>query len=175
MSAPVMADVPIAVDWRSHPFILPPLDQRRCECCWALATAASIEGLYGIRTGLSLQLSAQLLVDCDDTNRGCRGGSPRKAFKWIIKNGGISKEEDYPFTAQQGECNESKKKNHAVSISGYTAVGKTEADLMKAVAAQPVVAGLALEKDNAYMKYKGGIFEGPCGPYLHAVTVIGIG
>jgi C1A family cysteine protease len=140
-----------------------------------MATTAAIESLYRIKTGRSIRLSTQLLVDCDKTNRGCEGGSARKAFRWIVGNGGITSQSEYPFVAQRGTCNQAKKSKHDVKITGFAAVRKTEGDLMRAVVQQPVVAGLFLAKIEEFKNYSGGIFEGPCGDYKHGVTVVGYG
>jgi hypothetical protein len=46
-------------------------------------------------------------VDCDvhDEDHGCNGGEMMDdAFKFIIKNGGLTTESDYPYTAQDAQC-----------------------------------------------------------------------
>lgn len=44
-------------------------------------------------------------MDCDTTdNQGCNGGLMDSAFEFIINNGGIDTEEDYPYHAADGRC-----------------------------------------------------------------------
>ena len=43
-------------------------------------------------------------MDCDHRSHGCGGGLAKQAFEWVIQNGGISKEDDYPYEAQNGYC-----------------------------------------------------------------------
>lgn len=64
-------------------------------------------------------LSEQMLMDCDTTDDGCDGGLMDNAFKWIIKNGGLTDEASYPYKEVQGKC-ESKGKPIAMKISKYT-------------------------------------------------------
>lgn len=73
--------------------------------CWAFSTIVAVEGINKIETGSLISLSEQELVDCDTSvNEGCNGGLMDYAFDFIIKNGGIDTEEDYPYTGRDGKC-----------------------------------------------------------------------
>ena len=67
-----------------------------------------MEGINAIVTGDLISLSEQELVDCDTTNYGCEGGYMDYAFEWVISNGGIDSESDYPYTGTDGTCNTTK-------------------------------------------------------------------
>lgn len=74
-----------------------------------------MEGINQIKTGSLVSLSEQELVDCDRSyNSGCGGGLMDYAFKFVIKNGGIDTEEDYPFRGVDGTCNKNKVTHEAV-------------------------------------------------------------
>lgn len=77
--------------------------------CWAFSAIASVEAVNSIVTGDVISLSEQELVDCDTSyNDGCNGGLMDYAFDFIIKNGGIDTEEDYPYTGRDGRCDQSR-------------------------------------------------------------------
>lgn len=44
-----------------------------------------------------IKFSEEQLVDCDELDSGCSGGEMGQAFDWIKQNGGVCKEDDYPY------------------------------------------------------------------------------
>ncbi|GJM89018.1 hypothetical protein PR202_ga05613 [Eleusine coracana subsp. coracana] len=169
--------LPDAVDWRQKDAVTKVKDQGSCGACWSFSATGAIEGINKIKTGSLISLSEQELIDCDRSyNQGCSGGLMDYAFKFVIKNGGIDTEEDYPFRQTDGTCNKNKLKRHVVTIDGYTDVpSNNEELLLKAVAQQPVSVGIC-GSARAFQLYSQGIFDGPCPTSLdHAVLIVGYG
>ncbi|XP_074582651.1 oryzain alpha chain-like [Curcuma longa] len=168
-------DLPDSIDWREKGAVVAVKDQDPCGDCWAFSTVAAVEGINQIATGNLISLSEQELLDCDTGNDGCDGGRMDVAFEFIINNGGINSEENYPYTAKQGTCDTNKENAHVVSIDSYEDVpSNDEKSLQKAVANQPVSVGI--EAGDNFKLYDSGIYTGDCGTDLdHAVTIVGYG
>ncbi|GLT59279.1 hypothetical protein SLA2020_321080 [Shorea laevis] len=169
--------LPDSVDWRKKGAVVEVKDQGSCGSCWAFSTIAAVEGINKIVTGDLISLSEQELVDCDTTyNEGCNGGLMDYGFEFIINNGGIDTEEDYPYVAADGRCDQYRKNAKVVTIDDYEDVPENnEQALQKAVANQPV--SVAIEGGGrAFQFYESGIFTGRCGTALdHGVTAVGYG
>ncbi|CAD6204103.1 unnamed protein product [Miscanthus lutarioriparius] len=175
-SSPAAAvDAPTSVDWRSKGAVTPIKNQGpSCSSCWAFVTAATIEGITQIKTGKLLSLSEQELIDCDPYDGGCNLGYFVNGYKWVIQNGGLTSEANYPYQARRYQCNRSKAANHAARISNYVQVPQGESQLQQAVAQQPVAA--AIEMGGSLQFYSGGVWSGQCGTRMnHAITVVGYG
>ncbi|XP_044511549.1 cysteine proteinase RD21A-like [Mangifera indica] len=170
-------ELPDFVDWRKEGAVVDVKDQGSCGSCWAFSTIAAVEGINKIVTGDLISLSEQELVDCDTSyNEGCNGGLMDYAFEFIINNGGIDTEEDYPYTAVDGRCDTYRKNAKVVTIDNYEDVPENnERALQKAVANQPV--SVAIEGGGrAFQFYESGVFSGRCGTALdHGVTAVGYG
>lgn len=170
--------LPQSVDFRSQGAVTRVKNQGACGSCWAFATTGAVEGINALVTNELVALSEQELVDCDtEKDQGCNGGLMDYAFEFIIKNGGLDTEEDYPYTAQDGVCDEKKRNRRVVTISSYENVPENdEVALKKAAAHQPVA--VAIEADaKSFQLYGGGVYDDlSCGTALnHGVLVVGYG
>ena len=97
-------------------------------------------------------------------------------FEFIIKNGGITSEANYPYKAVEGTCDTNKEASPAAQIKGYEKVpADSEEALQNAVANQPVSVSIDAE-GSAFQFYSSGVFTGDCGTQLdHGVTAVGYG
>ncbi|KAK2391741.1 Granulin repeat cysteine protease family protein [Trifolium repens] len=178
--APTVADnLPKSIDWRNEGAIVQVKHQQKCGSCWAFSAVAAVEGINKIVTGELVSLSEQELVDCDllTINAGCDGGNMEYAFEFIINNGGIDTDDDYPYLGVEDICDESKKNARVVTIDDYELVpAKDDLALKKAVANQPI--SVSVEAGGIeFQLYESGIFTAlSCGLDIdHGVTAVGYG
>lgn len=97
------------------------------------------------------------------------------AFEWVIKNGGIDTEADYPYEPRDGTCDTRKEKIFAASFTDYKDVPPNDVQQMLAAVSQRPVA-IAIEADKeAFQLYNGGVLDkASCGTSLdHGVLVVG--
>jgi len=169
---------PASVDWTTKGVVTPVKNQGDCGSCWAFSTTGSTECEWAIKTGTLNSLSEQQLVDCSyaEGNLGCDGGDMDAAFKYIIKEGGLCSETEYPYTGKDGICKATSCGTKYNAITSYTDVTKDdETDLETAVVSGCV--SVAIEADQAaFQYYSSGVLTGLCGTSLdHGVLVVGYG
>ncbi|CAN6206861.1 unnamed protein product [Urochloa humidicola] len=169
-------DLPDAVDWRQLGAVTEVKDQQQCGGCWAFSAVAAMEGINEIVTGSLVSLSEQEVIDCDSQDNGCNGGYMQNAFQFVINNGGIDTEADYPFIGTDATCDANRENEKVASIDNFAEVAaNNETALQEAVASQPV--SVAIDAGGrVFQHYHSGIFDGPCGTKLdHGVTAVGYG
>ena len=167
-----------SVDWRERNAVTEVKNQGECGSCWSFSSTGSIEGINAINFRRLHNASEQQLMDCstEEGNKGCEGGLMDNAFKYAIKNSGLCSEEDYPYQAEQGQCQENQC-NNVVNISDYSDVEQNnEHILMRAVSQQPI--SVAIQANlSSFRFYKSGVYQDPqCGDQLdHGVLIVGYG
>lgn len=180
LGACTTTDLATAYDWRDKGMVAGIKNQGGCGCCWAFSAVGAIESANAIATGTLVKLSEQELVSCDTLDSGCSGGWMDRAFSWVMMNGGIDSEDDYPYTSSSGSaptCISSKLRKDIVSIKDFVDVDQyDESALLCAVAIQPV--SIALNGDAFdFQLYSGGVYDGVCSSTVinHAILIVGWG
>ncbi|KAK8809836.1 hypothetical protein WA158_000779 [Blastocystis sp. Blastoise] len=156
----VYEDLPESVDWRAVGAVTPVRDQNGCGSDWAISATACMEYTNFNATGKLIQLSIQQLIDCDQISVGCRGGLMSYAFRYVTENLGICAEEDYPYTAKDGECDTNKcySKGHISDYVVNNFFGKGGKPLKEAISEH--VSTISLDsKSESFQHYTSGIFD----------------
>eukprot|EP01060_Flectonema_neradi_P024305 TRINITY_DN32_c1_g1_i4.p1 TRINITY_DN32_c1_g1~~TRINITY_DN32_c1_g1_i4.p1 ORF type:complete len:339 (+),score=71.63 TRINITY_DN32_c1_g1_i4:53-1069(+) len=169
-------------DWTTKGAVTKVKNQGQCGSCWSFGTTGDIEGTWFLAGHSLTSLSEQELVSCDKTDDGCGGGLQEQAFAWVIKQGGLTTEENYPYTAgsgRAGSCEEAKTKPIAASIKTWYQVSKNAEGESKIESQLPSVGPITIGINATPMQdYKGGI-DNPkfcSGLELdHAVLIVGFG
>jgi xylem cysteine proteinase len=172
------SSLPTTVDWVAAGAVTPVKNQGQCGSYWSFSTTGAIEGAWYIAKDQLVSLSEQQLVDCStaEGNNGCNGGMMDYAFQYVISNGGITCESDYPYIATGPNACGAKGKPVCAKISSYQDVTpNSDLALMTAIAQQPV--SIAIEADQSVFQfYSGGVMTGACGSTLdHGVLAVGYG
>ena len=170
--------IPESIDWRTQNAVTHVKNQGQCGNCWAFSSTGSIEGAWAIKNHNLYNLSEQMLTDCSRNygNNGCRGGLMDNAFKYVIDNGGLCTEKEYPYIGNDSICLQNQC-NNVVKINSYTDVKPNDESILKrAVAIGPV--SVAIQANvSSFRFYKSGVYQDPeCGDQLdHGVLVVGYG
>lgn len=173
-----IGDLPEKYDQRDENIVTRVKFQGDCGACWAFVTTAVIEGLCAKKTKKLQEFSEQSLIDCDNSNFGCKGGVPPKAMKHIAQRGGLELESVYPFVFAKSTC-KFEKKNVRVKVAGVVSFKKNDEEGMAKWLFKngPILVGI-----NAapLQHYKSGVLNPTpelCSPKKinHGVTLIGFG
>merc|ERR1712121_29726 len=165
---------PLTMDWRDNGAVTPVKNQGQCGSCWAFSTIGTVEGALAISSGNLVSLSEQNLMDCDSNNNACNGGNPYIALQYIMENGGVDTEADYPYEMRKSYCTNSN--SYAISGAKRVSFG-SESDLERAVSMVPT--SVAIDASHySFQLYSGGVYDEPYfSSYSldHGVLAIGYG
>ncbi|GJP54058.1 hypothetical protein CLOM_g13174 [Closterium sp. NIES-68] len=170
---------PSFFDWRTTSAITPIQTQFVCASCWAIAAVDSIAMMWAIaNNATAASLSPQQVCDCA-TKQCCQGGWPEWAFSYVLFNGGVTTNSNYPYFAYDSDtCLLDTSMPSMAQITGWELVPAfNRMALMKAVSKQPVVAFLSASTPD-FAKYSSrdtlNIYNGLCTTEVnHAVVVVG--
>eukprot|EP00494_Astrolonche_serrata_P022393 UN22650 len=166
-----------SIDWTTKGAVTDVKNQGQCGSCWSFSTTGCLEGAMQICTGTLDSFSEQELVDCDHTDNGCQGGLMDNGFRFVESIGGLCKESDYPYEAENSTCRKDSCTQVDIPIVSVIDVPSTNcASLMEALNLGPV--SVAIEADKGvFQLYNGGVMDDPsCGTSLdHGVLAVGYG
>jgi len=174
----VPEDIPTSIDWEQLGAVTQVKNQGSCGSCWAFSATAALEGARSLKHGkLSEDLSVQQLVDCEHYNQdaGCGGGLPEDAYTWL-KDYGIDKESDYPYTGSNGTCHQTDF-TPLEKVTSFVQVPKADSEAMKAELANgPLSIGINGMPIQFYMSGVFDPFSFLCPASLdHGVLLVGYG
>jgi C1A family cysteine protease len=99
-------------------------------------------------------------------------------FQYIMESHPLALEADYPYTAQDGTCNQEEQRQASGSIKGFEDVPVNSVSQLKAALMKNPVS-IAIEADSdAVFHYKSGVIDknAGCGQQLdHGVLAVGYG
>ncbi|MBX9694561.1 MAG: hypothetical protein K2Z81_19395, partial [Cyanobacteria bacterium] len=160
------------IDWTGK-YTTAVKNQGYCGSCWAFSAAEQIESDAMRTLGKSWILSPEQITQCDKTSSGCGGGTMQHAYTYVKYAGGISTEEDYPYTSSDGTTGTCKadSSKYVVKVSGYTAV--TGESNMASFVQKKGPLSVCVDA-SSFNTYTGGIMK-TCGKTInHCVQAVGV-
>ena len=142
-----------------------------------------IESVNAIKTSRLNQLSKQQIIDCTNNqiymNLGCNGGHISNSLQFVIDNGGLVNEIDYPYTNSQGQCKEIKRDLNKTGITQYTEIGYLDVNKMmdSIIKYGPLIAYVAASSPYFQFYASGVLDDSSCLSFGidHVVLIVGFG
>ncbi len=176
----VRADLPSAFDWRDSVELPPVKNQGGCGSCWAFGTVGPLECNIKILDDVTVDLSEQWLVSCNQSGWGCDGGWFAHNYHQFVNDpcdsSGAVLEEDFPYVAYDAPCG--CPYPHPYHIQSWAYIGSPSSipgvDLIKQAIMDYGPVSVAVYANGAMQAYGGGVFNG-CGEGTinHAVVIVG--
>jgi len=149
-------NLPEKWDWRAQGAGMPPIrNQGQCGSCWAFGTTAAVEAAIAVADQKLVDLSEQMILDCNNQGYSCGGGY------WIYdlyQNPGGAPESEYPYSAYDGSC-KSSKVSHPYKIDSFHSVPSGDIEAMKAAIYQYGAVGVTMAVCGSLPGYGGGVYD----------------
>ena len=171
-------DLPAAFDWRAHGGTTPVKNQGGCGSCWAFSTVGALECNIKVRDGVTVDLSEQWLVSCNQDDWGCGGGWYAHDYHWFKKDWcghtGAVMEEDFPYIAYDLPCDCPYDHSYRIISWGYVGGGIPSPDAIKQAILEYGPVSTLVAVGSAFHAYTGGVFNVDyTGSLNHAVVLVG--
>jgi len=179
-------NLPSAFDWRELDGCTPVKNQGGCGSCWAFGTIGAMECAIKIVDGITVDLSEQWLVSCNQVGSSCDGGW--YAFDMLDNNDddywqtdpcggtGAVLEEDFPYQAADLSCECPYPHNYFIQSWAYVGGGGWPPDMaaMKQAIVDYGPISVLVYASDAMQAYNGGIFNAcEAGGTNHIVCLVG--
>lgn len=176
-----MSAYPVNWDWRDFGVVTPVKNQGKCGSCWTFSTVGVIESHFKLKYGEFRNMSEQQLVDCSQAfdTFGCNGGLPSHSYEYILYNGGLSEEVNYPYMGVDQKCAYETKFASIGVIGGSVNISVSEPAIAQSLyEVGPVSVSFTVVP--GFKDYKSGIYVNstcPNGPLdvNHDVVAVGYG
>jgi len=167
--------LPSTWDWRSKGVVGPVENEGSCGSCWAFVIKETMESVCALAGYPLYDLSAQQLLDCDNSEEGCDGGELTTAANYIMKYG-LETNASYPYVAEQGNCSYNHNEVVDCKIESWKYVGANQSEtIMQKFVYENSPIAACLDADT-WSTYKGGVIttKSKCGNFIdHCVQVVG--
>ncbi|MCX7044001.1 MAG: C1 family peptidase [Candidatus Sumerlaeota bacterium] len=174
------AALPSRFDWRDSQGVTPIRNQGSCGACWAFATVGALECAIKIKTGVSVDLSEQWLVSCNQEDWSCNGGWFAHDYYLLSSDpcggSGAVMEADFPYVAYKAPCACPYTHHYWIQSWGYVGddASVPSADAIKQAIYDNGPVAVAITVDTPFYAYTGGVFNaGITGEVNHAVVLVG--
>lgn len=162
-----VAGLPTTFSWRDK--CSPVKNQGSCGSCWSFTATAAFEAVVNIWDNKIYDFSEQFLVNCDNSQSGCSGGS-NSSLNMYVKNGGVM-ETDLPYKAANGTC---KTFTYHEKARSYATVKNTQATLKQALYDYgPMYVAICAGNNFSNVKASGILSTSDGTNLNHAVTLVG--
>lgn len=175
---PMRAAYKTGIDWSTLGAVTPVPDQEDCNSCYAFSATGSLETAWWYSNSTLIKLSDQQIVDCTNNsfydNYGCSGGWQDYSYWFVMDNGGMCSEADYPYVATAGTCRTNC--TNVVSMTNFHAIPSFSQHLIEDHLHHGTIAS-AFHANYQVQHYGGGYFDSTTclGNINHAVLTVGYG